>query len=99
MVSSRCVLKLQEVLEKLHLNFKIVDLGVVYIMQNLTEETRGLLKDSLLEIGLELMDDKNNVLIETIKKHVIEMVYFSDNRNKLNFKLRGLKRISSFRCS
>ena len=85
MVSNRCTIKLQEVLQKLNLNFTIGDLGVVYIMENLTPETLILLKESLLEIGLELMEDKNILLLDTIKKYVIEMVYFSGNRNKLNF--------------
>lgn len=85
MVSNRCKIKLQEVLQKLNLNFTMGDLGVVYIMENLTPETRILLKENLFEIGLELMDDKKITLINTIKNCVFEMVYCSENRNKLNF--------------
>lgn len=85
MVSNRCKMKLEEELRKLNLHFVIIDLGVVVIMENITLETRALLKNSLLEIGLELMDDKKAILVTTIKNSIIEMIYHSGNRIKLNF--------------
>ena len=85
MVSNRCKIKLKEELEKLDLHFVMVDLGVVEIIENISFETKQLLKKSLSEIGLELMDDKKAILIETIKNIIIEMIYYSGKRIKLNF--------------
>jgi len=43
------------------------------------------LKKSLLDSGLELMDDKRAVLIEKIKNIIIEMIHHSDEMIKTNF--------------
>ena len=75
----------KEVLKELGLHFVVVELGEVDIMEDLTPELRNQLKASLLECGLELMDDKRAVLIEKIKKVIIEMVHYADERPKTNF--------------
>lgn len=75
----------KDVLKKLDLHFVVLDLGVVEIMENISEETRILLKEGLLLSGLELMDDKKAILIEKIKNIIIEMVHFSDEMIKINF--------------
>ena len=67
MVSLRCKLFVLEELKKLDLHFTVVDLGVVDIMEDISEQQRKDLKDSLLIAGLELMDDKKSILIERIK--------------------------------
>ena len=72
-------------LKELGLHFVVVELGEVDIMEDLTLELRNQLKASLLECGLELMDDKRAVLIEKIKKVIIEMVHYADERPKTNF--------------
>ena len=75
----------KEVLKELEVHFAVVDLGEVEIMEDLTAEQRELLKTSLLESGLELMDDKKAVLIEKIKNTIVEMVYHTDEMLKINF--------------
>lgn len=75
----------KEELKKLDLHFVVLDLGVVDIMENISQETRILLKEGLLVSGLELMDDKKAILIEKIKNIIIEMVHFSDEMIKINF--------------
>lgn len=75
----------KEELKKLDLHFVVLDLGVVDIMENISQETRLLLKEGLLVSGLELMDDKKAILIEKIKNIIIEMVHFSDEMIKINF--------------
>jgi YesN/AraC family two-component response regulator len=75
----------KEVLKELGLHFIVVELGEVDIMETLSNEQREKVKASLLECGLELMDDKRAVLIEKIKKVIIEMVHYADERPKTNF--------------
>jgi AraC-like DNA-binding protein len=72
-------------LKNLGLHFIVVDLGEVEIMEEITGEQRKLLQIALLESGLELMDDKRAILIEKIKKVIIEMVHHSDEIIKTNF--------------
>lgn len=85
MVSNRCKMAVKEELKKLRLHFIVVDLGEVEIMENISEEPREQLKIALLNIGLELMDNKRAVLIERIKNVVIEMVHHTNEESKTNF--------------
>jgi AraC-like DNA-binding protein len=85
MVSNRCKMVVKEVLKELGLHFVVVDLGEVDIMEDISAEQRELLKASLLESGLELMDDKRAVLIEKIKNAIIEMVHHTEETIKTNF--------------
>jgi len=83
MVSKRCKIKVREELKKLGLHF-IVEMGAVDVMESITEEQRETLRVALRKSGLELMNDKKAVLIEKIKKVIIEMVYYSDEVAKPN---------------
>jgi len=85
MVSNRCKLAVREELKKLGLHFIVVDLGEVEIMENLTPEKRELLKNGLLQWGLELMEDKKAILIEKIKTIIIQMIHHSEEVIKVNF--------------
>jgi AraC-like DNA-binding protein len=72
-------------LDKLGLQYGVVDLGEVEIQENLTDDQRNRLKYSLLKSGLELMDDKKAILVERIKNVIIEMVHYEDELPKTNF--------------
>lgn len=71
-------------LNDLGLHF-IVDMGVADIMEDITSDQREQIKIALRRSGLELMDDKKSMLIEKIKKVVIDMVHFADDLPKVNF--------------
>ena len=85
MVSNRCKMMVKAELKKLGLHFTPVELGEVEIMETLTLEQRDLLKINLLNLGLELMDDKKAMLIERIKNTIIEMVHHTNELIKVNF--------------
>jgi AraC-like DNA-binding protein len=85
MVSLRCKMIVKEELKKLGLHYVTVDLGEVDVMEEITEQQRAEIKTALLKSGLELMDDKNAMLIEKIKNVIIEMVHHTDELPKTNF--------------
>jgi AraC-like DNA-binding protein len=85
MVSIRCKMVVKEELKKLGLHFTTVDLGVVDVMETITDEQREQFKADLLKSGLELMDDKKAILIEKIQNVIIEMVHYEDELPKVNF--------------
>ncbi|MGL2964275.1 helix-turn-helix domain-containing protein [Flavobacterium sp. RSB2_4_14] len=85
MVSIRCKMVVKDALEKLGLHYVILDLGLVEIMENLTDAKREKLKIALQRSGLELMDDKKAILIEKIKNVIIEMVHYTDQLPKVNY--------------
>lgn len=85
MVSMRCKMLVRDELSKLGLHFVMPDMGVVEIMEEITDEQRMELRTALSISGLELMEDKKSVLIEKIKAVVIEMVHYTNELPKTNF--------------
>jgi len=85
MVSERCKTVVKLELKKLGLHFVFADMGVVDVMEDLTTDQLGQIRIGLHISGLELMDDKKAVLIEKIKKVIVEMVYTESDSLKINF--------------
>lgn len=85
MVSLRCKMMVKEELKKLDLHFVVVDLGLVEILEDITDEQKQQLKTNLLRSGLELLDDKKSILIEKIKNVIVEMIHYSDEVPKVNY--------------
>lgn len=85
MVSLRCKMMVQEELKKLGLHYVIVDLGMVEILEDISQYQREEMKKNLLKSGLELLDDKKSILIEKIKAVITEMIHYSDELQQENF--------------
>lgn len=85
MVSLRCILKVKEELKKLGIWYVVVDLGVIEILEEISDEQREQLKKNLKKSGLELLDDNKSILIERIKNVVVEMIHYSEELPKVNF--------------
>ncbi len=84
MVSLRCKMLVQEELKKLGLNRVAVDLGVVEIFGDITDEQREKFRNNLKKAGLELLDDKKQILVEKIKNVIVEMIHYSDEIPEMN---------------
>jgi len=85
MVSLRCKMIVKEELQKLGLKYVVIDLGVVEVMEDITQDQRELLKANLLKSGLELLDDKRSILIEKIKNVITELIHYSDELPRVNY--------------
>ena len=85
MVSLRCKMMVKQELKNLGLNYVIVDLGMVEILEDISQEQREQLKKNLLRSGLELLDDNKSILIEKIKNVIIEMIHYSDEIPQVNY--------------
>lgn len=85
MVSQRCKMVVKDELAKLGLDFAVVDLGMVQMMEEISNEDRKTLSINLLNSGLELMEDKKSILIEQIKAVIIEMIHYSEDMPKVNY--------------
>lgn len=85
MVSLRCKMMVKEELKKLGIHYVVLDLGMVEILQDITEEQREQLKINLLKSGLELLEDQRSILIERIKNIITEMVHYSDELPDTNY--------------
>jgi AraC-like DNA-binding protein len=84
MVSLRCKMVVKEELKKLKIVYRSIDLGVVEIEGSISSEEKEILGKNLREFGLELLDDKKNILVEKIKAVIIEMVHYVDDVPKVN---------------
>jgi len=85
MVSDRCKMAVKEIFKKLGIHVILLELGVVEILKDLPDHTIVELKNDLLTLGFELIEDRRAILIERIKNTVIEMVHHSDDMLKVNF--------------
>ena len=87
MVSQRCKMLVKEELKNLGLQseYVVVDLGVVEVLEDISEEQRKQLKKNLLISGLELLDDTKSILIEKIINVVMEVIHYSDALPATNF--------------
>ena len=77
MVSLRCKMVVKDELAKLGMHTTVVDLGMVEIMEEISNEDRETLRINLLRSGLELLEDKKSILIEQIKGVIVEMIHYS----------------------
>jgi AraC-like DNA-binding protein len=84
MVSNRCKMVVRSELQKRGLHFITVDLGEIELMENISLERLNSLNDALKKTGLELLDDKNSILVEKIKTSIIELVHYTDEQIKIN---------------
>jgi AraC-like DNA-binding protein len=75
----------KEELKKLGIHYVIVDLGMVEILEDITQEQHDILKINLLKSGLELLDNKRSILIEKIKGVIVEMIHYSDEVPRVNY--------------
>lgn len=85
MVSLRCKMMVKEELLKLGLPYVIIELGMVEMLQDITEEQRTQLGINLLKSGLELLNDKRAILIDRTKNVIIEMIHYSDELPTINY--------------
>ncbi|MBK9015658.1 MAG: helix-turn-helix transcriptional regulator [Saprospiraceae bacterium] len=65
-------------LDNAGLHYGIVELGEVEVQENITTEQREQLKMDLSITGLELLDDKKDILISKIKSLIVEMVHYEE---------------------
>lgn len=84
MVCNRCIMVVQNELEKLGLHPTYVELGEVMLENELDKAQKDQLEKRLTVLGFELIDDKKSRLIENIKKHIIDLVQVQDGDLKIN---------------
>ncbi|MEE1944533.1 AraC family transcriptional regulator [Pedobacter sp. KR3-3] len=84
MVCNRCIMVVQQELDKLGIAAKNVRLGEATLEKELTTTQQKLLNGALAPLGFELIDDKKSQLIERIKNIIIELVHYHEPDGKRN---------------
>jgi AraC-like DNA-binding protein len=76
MVSLRCKLVVKDLLSSLGILYSAINLGSVELDEPVSNEQIELLRISLPEYGLELIDSKKAILIQEIKNIIIEIIHY-----------------------
>jgi len=84
MVCNRCIMVVQNELDKFGLSAISIKLGEIIFEKEPTTEEKQKLEKSLLALGFEVIDDKKSRIIEQIKNVIIELVHHQDNDAKTN---------------
>lgn len=84
MVCNRCIMVVQNELDKLGLDVKSIRLGEVVLEQSPTAEEKKQLEEALVPLGFEVIDDKKGRIIEQIKNVIIDLVHHQDNDTRTN---------------
>ena len=71
MVCHRCILAVTDILMDLSIPFQLVTIGEIHLSESIAKEQNNLLSTSLIQIGLELIDNRMHGLVEKIKQLVL----------------------------
>jgi AraC-like DNA-binding protein len=71
-------------LENLGLHYVYVKIGEANIIEDVSAQEIGQLNLALKKAGLELMDSKKSILVEKIKRAIIELVHYTEDQIKVN---------------
>jgi hypothetical protein len=63
----RCVIVAKESLKKIGIRYVAVEFGMMGILQYIILDQRELPRSSLLQSGLELLDDKKTIIMEKVR--------------------------------
>lgn len=84
MVCDRCIMVVQNELEKLGLDAKNIKLGEVILSKEITSLEKENLSKTLEPLGFEVIDDKKGRIIEKIKNIIIDLVHHQNSDVKTN---------------
>jgi AraC-like DNA-binding protein len=85
MMCIRCIIKVQEELSKLYIAYEEVNLGYADLPEKLSPALYQQLKANLLTCGLELIEDKKQMIIEQVKNVIIHMIYHAEEFPAINY--------------
>jgi AraC-like DNA-binding protein len=84
MVCTRCKMVVKSELDKLDLHYIMVDLGEAEIMEEMSENQLKTLDSALRESGLELINDKQTILVERVKTTIIDLIHSDHPQLRIN---------------
>lgn len=84
MVSLRCKMVVEAVLQNMGVNITVVELGEVRTRDELSQKQVEKLRISLLKFGLELLEDKKSMVVEKVKNIIVELIHYSDELPETN---------------
>lgn len=84
MVCNRCIMAVQNELDKLGIKSKDIQLGEVILDTKPDKNQLIKISEALTPLGFEVIDDKKSRIIERIKNTIIELVHHQNNNTNNN---------------
>ena len=78
MVCPRCIKAVEDIFIQLNYPFEKVELGSVVLGESLKPNQVAALKESLLQIGFELLEDKKEKLVDKVKTLILQLIKNTD---------------------
>jgi YesN/AraC family two-component response regulator len=75
----------KEQLKKITSDNIVINLGEAEISGTLTDAQLNEFRSALLKFGLLVLDDKKGVLVDKIKKVIVELIHYEEEPLKINF--------------
>ncbi len=85
MACESCKIVVKDALDELGISLVKVELGEIETKEDLSDAEKKKLNRIINKAGLELLEKKQGVLVEKIRKVMIEYVYKSDNKPSIKF--------------
>lgn len=85
MACESCKIFVREALEELEIPIVKVELGEIETKDEISDQEKKQLSSKIKEAGLELLENKQGVLIEKIRQAMIDYVYKSEDRPEIKF--------------
>lgn len=85
MACESCKVFVKEALQELDITPVKVELGEIETKEDISDEEKKKLNDKIKKVGLELLEKKQGILIEKIRKVVIDYIYHSDGKPNIKF--------------
>ncbi len=74
-VCRRCKMTLRQILERLRIPYVKISLGEVVLEEPLTKSQQKAFQSEIKKVGFELLEDKNERLVNAIKSIIISDIY------------------------
>jgi AraC-like DNA-binding protein len=85
MACESCKFVVREALEELDILTIKVELGEIETKEEISDEKKKELNGKIKKVGLELLEKKQGVIIEKIRKVIVDYVYKSDEKPNVKF--------------
>ena len=85
MVCNRCIMVVQQQLDKLEIKSTNITLGEIETLNDVSKQKLKQLSQNLAQLGFEVLDDARQQLIEKIKNIVINEVHYKEEESLHNY--------------
>ncbi len=85
MACESCKILVRDTLNDLGISVVKVELGEIETKEDVSDDEKKKLNSQIKKAGMELLEKKQGVLIEKIKKIIIESIFNSDKKSNIKF--------------